>query len=160
MKQIDTSESAVKTSNQRTTAVREVVIKYRGPCFSERPGISDQRNAATFLKKVLPDNSREHFVTIYLDGAHTVIGYSLLTGVATSCVVHPREVFQPAILLGAVAVLICHNHPSGNIHPSEEDNKITRQLVSSAEILGLKLLDHIILGDSDLTYSYAEHGLL
>ena len=145
---------------QRMTMVREVVVQYRGPRFAQRTGITEPEHAAAFFRKLLPDNSREHFMSIYLDGAGTIIAYSMLDGLAGSCQVHPREIFQPAILVGAVSVLVSHNHPSGKCDPSAEDDKVTRGLKAAAEILGLKLLDHVVLGDSDSNYSYAEHGQL
>jgi DNA repair protein RadC len=145
---------------QQTTMVREVVVKYRGPRFAQRVGITQAADASGFIRKILPDNSREHFVSLYLDGGHTIVGYSVLTGLANSCQVSPREIFQPAILLGAIAVLVSHNHPSGKCLPSGEDDVVTNTLNSAAKILCLKFLDHVILGDSDSAYSYSEHGKL
>lgn len=150
----------VATKSRRTTAVREVVIQYRGSRYTERTGLMGQTDAQAFLRKVMPDNSREHFIAVYLDGRHSVVGYSVLTGVANACYVHPREVFQPAILLGAVAVLVSHNHPSGSSDPSNEDNELTKALKNASEILGLKFLDHIIMGDAGVFYSYANYGLV
>jgi DNA repair protein RadC len=152
--------NGIMENKETMTAVREVVVQYRGPRFAQRTQITEAREASAFVRKLLPDNSREHFVILYLDGAHTIIGYSRITGIANACPVHPREVFQPAILLGSAAVLVSHNHPTGHIKPSEEDNKVTESLRAAGGILGVKLLDHVILGDSDSMYSYADEGLL
>ena len=134
----------------KTTFVREVAVKYRGPRikFSEVLGAPDA--VAKVVRKVLPDNSREHFVALYLNGAHEVIAYSIVaTGLANSCPIHPREIFQPAILSGAVALIVSHNHPSGNITPSMEDRRVTERLKEAADLVGIRLLDHVIVTDDN-----------
>ena len=122
-------ESAEATaSREAITFVREVCINYRGARRATTK-IACAGDIAAFIRKVLPDNSREHFVALYLDRAHQVIAFSVVaTGTATSCLVHTREVFQSAIHVGAVAVVAGHNHPSGNVKPSEEDRVVTRTL--------------------------------
>jgi len=96
----------------------------------------------------------------YLDGAHQIISYATLsTGTATSTQVHPREVFQAAILSGSVALIVAHNHPSGSLNPSEEDRKITKHLVSAGHLLGIPVLDHLILSDAEF-FSFTEAGQL
>jgi len=103
---------------------------------------------ADFVRSILTDNSREHFVALYLDGAHQVTSYSIVSiGTANASMVHPREVFQRAILAGAVSIIIAHNHPSGVLTPSDEDHKVTQRLKDAGDILGIKLLDHIIISD-------------
>ena len=134
----------------KTTFVREVAVNYRGPRikFSEVLGAPDA--VAKVVRKVLPDNSREHFVAIYLNGAHEVIAYSIVaTGLANSCPIHPREIFQPAILSGAVALIVSHNHPSGNTTPSMEDRRVTERLKEAADLVGIRLLDHVIVTDDN-----------
>jgi DNA repair protein RadC len=74
-------------------------------------------------------------------------------------VVHPREVFFPAKFHSAVAIIVCHNHPSGRVDPSSEDREITTKLKNASDILGIALLDHIIVGRS-CYFSFIEHGLL
>jgi len=84
----------------------------------------------------------------YLDRAHQVVSYSIVSiGTATMSVIHPREVFQRAILAGAVSMAVAHNHPSGNLTPIAEDHKVTRRLKEAGEILAIKLLDHLIITD-------------
>lgn len=70
-------------------------------------------------------------------------------GIADACIVHPREVFRPAILANASAIIVAHNHPSGDPTPSAEDIRITKQLVESGKILSIEVLDHIIIGRQD-----------
>jgi DNA repair protein RadC len=74
--------------------------------------------------------------------------------------VHPREVFKLAYLLNAAAVVVSHNHPSGNIEPSSEDISITKQLVEAGKILGIPLHDHVIVSEHNYYTSFAERGLL
>ena len=141
----------------RTTFVREVRAVYRGPRRSPA-AMRSPSTAAEFIRKVLPDNSREHFVVLHLDGANQVISYSVVaTGTANSCPTHPREVFQGSVLVGAVALIVSHNHPSGDLTQSEDDRKITARLKEAATLLGIKFHDHIIVTDSGF-HSFAEGG--
>ena len=88
---------------------------------------------------------QEHFIVITLNGAHEPISVSLATiGLANRTVVHPREVFMQAIRDMACAIIICHNHPSGSLDASPEDNEITDRLCKAGELLGINVLDHII----------------
>ncbi len=137
--------------------VREVLVRYRG-ARRTATCVASPANAAKFIRPILPDNAREHFVTVYLNGRHEIAGYSVTaTGTANSCPVHPREVYQAAVLTGAIAIIVSHNHPSGSCLPSEDDRKLTRKLREAGELLGIKLLDHIVLSDLD-HYSFSEHG--
>ena len=93
------------------------------------------------------DLDREHFVMLALNAKGRVIGHKLIsTGHATACLVTPAMVFQAALILGAVSVVVAHNHPSGDPSPSREDIALTRRLQASGESLGVPLSDHIILG--------------
>ena len=87
--------------------------------------------------------------------AHKVIS----SGSLTASLVHPREVFKPVILYGAAAVILCHNHPSGDPEPSSEDVEITRRLVQCGDIFGIRMLDHVILG-ADSIFSFADRGMM
>lgn len=139
-----------------TTIVREVTINYRNQKTLTET-LRQPEEVAKVLREILPDNSREHFMALYLSGAHKVIGYSIVsTGLANSTLVHPREVFQAAILSGATALFIGHNHPSGETTPSSEDKSITKRLKEVADLIGIKLLDHVIVTDEDY-YSFNEH---
>ena len=137
--------------------IREVSVNYRGPRRATA-FIGKARDAADFIRRVLPDNAREHFVTLYLDAGHKVAAFAVTaTGTANSCPVHPREVFQGAVLTGATAILVGHNHPSGDPLPSTCDREITAKLKDAGTLLGIKLLDHVVLGDEGF-YSFAEQG--
>lgn len=103
-------------------------------------------------------NKQESFLVILVDGAHRPIkSIAISTGLVNRTVVHPREVFAPAIEARACAIVIAHNHPSGNITPSPEDIDITRRLVEAGEVIGISVLDHIIIGKNEF-FSMVEHG--
>lgn len=150
-----------ETSHLETCTVREVAIRYRGPGLKADAQITAPRHAVALARKSVHDDSKEHFLAFYLDGRHRPIARSTVSvGTATASLVHPREVFQPAVGLGAVALLILHNHPSGDPSPSAEDRTVTKRLREAGELLGIRLLDHIIWTASGDYYAFSEHGEL
>jgi DNA repair protein RadC len=105
------------TSNDRPDIhfIREIAIRYVGRPKRVPDAIGSPLAAVAFMRRVVTDDAREHFVAIYLDGRHRGIGHQIVSvGTATASRVHPREVFQPAVLAGACAVAVGHNHPSGD----------------------------------------------
>ena len=106
------------------------------------------------------DREKEHFYCLGLDGAHRTKYLELVTlGLVDQAQVHPREVFAHSIEARCSAVIVCHNHPSGQLEPSREDFNVTNQLKVAGEVLGVPVLDHVIL-TNDGFYSFAEHGQL
>ena len=102
---------------------------------------------------------REVFLMICLDGKNrTMFQHQVSVGCVTSSIVHPREVFKAAILGNAVSLIFMHNHPSMSCDPSPEDVEITKRLVACGELMGIKVLDHLIIGDN--YFSFADNGLL
>jgi len=103
---------------------------------------------------------QEYFICISLNGANEVIEKRVVTvGLLDKSQVHPREVFADVISDRAAAVILAHNHPSGELKPSNSDLKINDQLMKAAEILGIRLLDHVIVAKNGY-YSFQEHGLI
>jgi len=99
---------------------------------------------------------RERFLVLALDGRHRGIGLEeVAVGTATACLVHPREVFKALLLANAVAFALIHNHPSGDPSPSREDREITRRLKDAGELMGIRLLDHVVV-TADAFYSFRE----
>jgi DNA repair protein RadC len=91
---------------------------------------------------------REEFLDIMLDGKNRPLGFHVVSiGTLTASLVHPREVFKAAILANAAAIIVVHNHPSGDPTPSAEDVAITQRLRQAGELLGIRLLDHVVIGD-------------
>jgi DNA repair protein RadC len=112
------------------------------------------------LFSFLISEAKEHFFTMHLDGKNRIICLDLVSiGSLNQCIVHPREVFKTALLSSAAAILCVHNHPTGDPNPSAEDLAITRRLKEAGEIIGIKLLDHIIVGTEGIL-SFVERGLL
>lgn len=106
-------------------------------------------------RAVLP-SEREAFVAIYLDSRHRVIGWHLVSiGGLNSCQVSPREVFRPAVALGAHAVVCAHNHPSGDCNPSTDDRRITQRLQMAGAALGIELLDHVVVTSTGYAFASA-----
>ena len=102
------------------------------------------------------DRRQERFICISLNGAHEVLAIRVVTvGLVNKTIVHPREVFSDPLQDRASAICVAHNHPSGKLEPSGEDNEITRQLRGAAEILGINFLDHIIFS-AEGYYSYSQ----
>ena len=89
---------------------------------------------------------KEHLRALYLNSRYQIIHDEVISvGSLTASIIHPRELFQPAIEHGAVAIVIAHNHPSGDSKPTEDDRTITKQLQDAGSILGIELLDHLII---------------
>ncbi|HBE46453.1 MAG TPA: hypothetical protein DDW14_03650, partial [Spirochaetaceae bacterium] len=104
------------------------------------------------------DLRQEHFIVISLNGGHEVNAVREITkGLINKTVVHPREVFADPITDRACAVIVAHNHPSGNLEPSEEDLDITKRLRQSGDILGIPVLDHLVFSETGY-FSFVEHG--
>ena len=107
------------------------------------------------------DADKEHFFLFTVNNKNTLTGFKhISTGSLTASLVHPREVMSAAIELRAAAMIFVHNHPAGEPTPSEEDLLITRRLVESAEMLGIRVLDHIILGSEGRSFSFSEKQML
>jgi len=141
--------------------VREVTIQYRGQGLRTGPNIRRPEEAVSLAKRAVQDDSKEHFLAIYLDARHRALARAVVSvGTATASLVHPREVFQPAVNLGAVAVIVLHNHPSGDETPSAEDRSVTKRLREAGEVLGISLVDHVVWTREGDFYSFASAGEL
>ncbi len=131
---------------QGTTLIREVAVRYRGNRRALPAPLRGGADVVGLVRRLVAGDAREHFVTILMNGRHHPIGYQVVTvGTATASLVHPREVFQAAVGAGAVAIVLAHNHPSGDPSPSAEDRSVTRRLVQAGNILGIRVLDHVVV---------------
>ncbi|HID4156317.1 TPA: RadC family protein [Citrobacter koseri] len=103
---------------------------------------------------------REEFMVLYLNQQNQLIAHeTLFTGSINSTEVHPREVVKRALYFNAAAVILAHNHPSGDTTPSRADKTITQRLVQALQLVDIRVPDHLIVGGKQI-YSFAEHGLL
>ena len=126
----------------------------------EKIHLSCPQDVADFLMPRLRYAAKEQFVVILLNGKNKVIGTEVVSeGSLSSSIVHPREVFAPAILHHAAAIMVAHNHPSGDPKPSTEDQEVTRLLARSGMVLGIPMIDHVIIGDGNY-YSFLENEAL
>jgi DNA repair protein RadC len=137
-----------------TLTIKEEVNHYLQP-FTRYTSPEQVFDTFSFLRR----ETKEYFFAIHLDGKNRICCVDEVSvGSLNQSVVHPREVFKTALLSSAASIILVHNHPTGDSTPSREDIEITRRLKEAGEIIGVKLLDHIIIGDSYL--SFASQGLL
>lgn len=100
----------------------------------------------------IKDSKKEHFVAFYLDTQNRIIERQIISiGTLNASLVHPREVFEPAVSLHAASIIVAHNHPSGDTKPSDEDIGVTKRISEAGNILGIKLLDHVIVSKTGFT---------
>ncbi len=117
-------------------------------------------DAYEFLKPTMENLDREHFVVIHLDIRNCVIGVDeIAIGTTAGIAVHPKEVLKGALLANAVGIIVAHNHPSGEVEPSEQDRKLTAGLKQACELVGINLTDHIIVGNGQYTSFADRHEL-
>ena len=114
--------------------------------------ISSPKDAYEMIKDQLQDLDREQFIIACLNTKNEPTNISVVSvGTLNKAIVHPREVFKTAILSNAASIMAFHNHPSGDTTPSDQDIQLTHRLVEAGELLGIKLLDHLIIGDGSFT---------
>lgn len=143
------TEGKVASDNQYASLKRvSVVFEASLNC---RPCITSSSDAISFFKQYWENaesNDQEKFVVACLDTKHRVQSVVVVTvGTLDASLVHPREVFKPAIIEGSSSIIVSHNHPSGNVIPSHEDIQVTDRLTESGKLIGIDLLDHIVYGD-------------
>jgi len=126
------------------------------------PGVSFRSSSDIYdyVKSQVRDNRQELFYTLILDNKHRVIRLEQITkGTLNQSLVHPREVFSPAIQVRAAAVVLVHNHRSGDPKPSQQDRQITKRLQEVGDLVGIKVLDHLIIGN-DGYFSFVDGNLM
>ncbi len=138
-----------------TITLRELTIRYSlkadatGQPLVVGRTLSTPATSAAALAALLQDEPAEVFAILCLSTKHRVIGYHEVSrGTLDATLVHPREVFKAALLANAAAIILTHNHPSGDPTPSPDDYQLTRRLVDAGKLIGVEVLDHIIVGDS------------
>lgn len=149
-----------------TITLRELTIRYSvkadatgQPVVIGRT-LSTPAASAAALTALLQDEPGEVFAILCLSTKHRVIAYHEVSrGTLDATLVHPREVFKAALLSNAASIILTHNHPSGDSTPSPDDHQLTRRLVDAGRLIGIKVLDHIIVGDGRY-FSFREGGRL
>ncbi len=141
-------------------AVMEINRRYLREEITGRDVLTSPNATRDYLKLRLRGLAHEVFACLFLDNRHRVIEYQeLFRGTIDGASVHPREVVKEAIRWNAAAVIFAHNHPSGVAEPSQADLRITKRLQDALDLIDVRVLDHIIVGEQDGT-SFAERGLI
>lgn len=141
-------------------AALELGERYLLATLQRGEGLLDPASTRRFLKSKLRRYDREVFACLFLDNQHRVITYEeLFFGTIDGASVHPREVVKRVLYHNAAAVIFAHNHPSGIAEPSQADQRITERLKSALLLVDVRVLDHMIVGDSEVM-SFAETGLI
>ena len=139
------SSAARALSYETLPWVRVEVVRDRGPLYETPIRGSDEVYGV--LRERAETWDREHFIVLALDGKGRVLAVEEdSVGTLTASLVHPREVMKMLVLLNAASFIVVHNHPSGDPTPSPEDMALTSRLRAAAELVGIKLLDHVVLG--------------
>lgn len=130
---------------RRVVSRFEDIVSEVPVCYGKRANHADV--VAALHRECWGDSPKEVFSVMLLNGRHEVIGVERVSeGTLTMSLVHPREVFGPAVRLAAAAIVVCHHHPSGDPKPSAEDHEVTGRLKRAGLLLGIPLLDHIVVG--------------
>ena len=142
--------------------VSEVELTYKNNVpYNQRQKISNSQGAYEILTNLFPENTmdyRETFIVLYLNRANQVLGYSVISqGGTSNTTVDIKMVIQTALLANASCIMLAHNHPSGNVQPSSDDNKITKRIMEAARLFDITVLDHIIITNESY-YSFTDNG--
>ena len=136
-----------------------LVLREDAPAWVSQTRFTSAKQVYELLMDLVYE-AKEHFITLHLDGKNRIACIDRVsTGSLNQCLVVPREIFKTALISSAAAILLVHNHPTGDPAPSREDITVTQRLKEAGELLGVRVLDHIIVGDGQY-YSFAEGGLL
>lgn len=144
-----------------TESGRTILLKEKGVNY-ETMRIDCPGKISRMLQTLLhmDELAEEHCYMIALNNSNKIVGIFLLSkGTVNECLISPREVFMRALLIGAVQIILCHNHPSGNITPSMEDDKLTMRIKEAGKLINIALIDHIIIAGSQY-FSFDEAGIL
>jgi DNA repair protein RadC len=155
--QEETKTKTIRLMSIRAVFKKEVVREAAPAWLSARCADAGQ---VFELFRDLSRETKEHFVALHMDNKNRINCYDTVSiGSLSASIVHPREVYKSALLSSAAAVIFLHNHPSGDTTPSREDMEITQRLKEAGELLGIRVLDHLIIGDSGF-YSFTNSGIL
>lgn len=149
-----------KSQYTQLQASLEISHRYCFAKIKNKPVLESPWDTKQFLLGQLRDNPREIFACLFLNSEHAIINYrELFQGTINQAEVHPREVIKLSLEENAAAVILVHNHPSGNSTPSQADQELTQQLTQGLGFVSIAVIDHLVIGSGNV-YSFAEHGLL
>lgn len=147
---------AMLTDGGRTTLVKEKAVNYDAGKMNTPESVVMIMRGLLHMEQM----AEEHCYMVALNSSYRIIGMFLLSkGTVNAALITPREVYIRALLVGAVQIIVCHNHPSGGVTPSNQDLSVTKQLKEVGELININLADHIIIG-SDGFLSFKQEGML
>jgi len=143
--------------------ISEIEISYK-PKRANHPVVKSSNDAYSYLVQFYPQETIalvEQFSVAFLNRANRILGIQVISkGGLTGTIADPRLIMATALKAAATGIILCHNHPSGNLQPSSADIEITKKIESACKFLDIKLLDHIIISPSGEYYSFIDEGLL
>ncbi|MBN1379263.1 MAG: DNA repair protein RadC [Gammaproteobacteria bacterium] len=164
---LSAESSSIKTINGlgvakyvQLKAVMEMARRYLSECLARGQQLTSPADTRNYLLLRMRDYPHEVFACLFLDNKHRVIAYEeMFRGTIDSASVYPREIVKRALEHNAAALILAHNHPSGVCEPSVADRSITERIAAALNLVDIRLLDHLVVGDSNCL-SFAETGLL
>ncbi|MCE1273944.1 MAG: DNA repair protein RadC [Chlorobiales bacterium] len=127
---------------------------------NSNPKAQSARDVFEYMRGRIPDETKEHLCVLFLDAKNRIIRHEIVSvGTLTASLIHPREIFKAAIRESAHAIILVHNHPSGDVQPSNADRQVTAILRQAGSLLQIELLDHVITGTDDW-FSFRDHSML
>ena len=141
--------------------VQGVARRYLKQQLPQKEYLTSSRAVADYLIHTLRHQQRELLMVIFLDAGHAIIADEIIAeGTINVNTIYPRELVKRALEHNAAAMVIAHNHPSGSLKPSSQDMKLTRTLFLVCSFMNMQLLDHLLVGGGDTTFSFADHGIM
>ena len=145
---------------ERIMMVHEVACRYGGKKLELGEPFRNSVQIYDHFRFRLENETQERFLTVLLDNKHRIIKEQIISlGTLNQSLVHPREVFAPAIEMRAAAIVLIHNHPSGDPQPSNQDVEITKRLVEVGNLVGIRVIDHVIVGANSY-YSFVDENIM
>lgn len=138
-----------------------VARRYLKQRLQQKEYMHSSRHVAEYLVHSMRDLQHEAFAAIFLDASHAIIDTRVIArGTISTNTIYPRELVKQALEHNAAAMVVAHNHPSGSLEPSSQDHHLTRTLYLACSFMNIRLLDHLIIGQSEKPYSFADHGIM
>ncbi|MFY7698412.1 MAG: RadC family protein [Legionella sp.] len=132
-------------------AIKEICLRSEFISLQKEVQLTSSLATHIFLKRKLRDKKNETFVALFLDSQHRVLTYEeLFNGTIDSAIIHPRPIIERILRLNAASIILAHNHPSGISDPSRQDITVTERLKAALDLIDVKLLDHLVIGDNEV----------
>lgn len=138
-----------------------VARRYLKCRLQEKQYLHSSQQVAEYLIHAMRDLQQEIFTAIFLDASHAIIDTKVVArGTVAANTIYPRELIKQALEHNAAAMVVAHNHPSGSLKPSSQDHRLTKTLYLACSFMNIRLLDHLIIGQSETAYSFADQGIM